>query len=193
MKIIPYSTRLLLLSHFFSYVYSQLFLILQTITTRLWKTSKPEEQQHAVPAHQKEMLWAELKDMFTLSEGVDQELVKKCALRKMTLAFATFKKLYTNYIQKDKEPNWTIFLRLNLTGRSSNNTNYQRMPKENLNRPRQMHQRRSTTTTLGLPGTRSQLKNGRRWSRTLWIEASGRRLGIGRIDPSGGYLLMAWH
>ena len=43
--------------------------------------------------------------MFTLSEGVDQELVKKCALRKMALAFATFKKLYTNYIKKDKEPN----------------------------------------------------------------------------------------
>jgi len=77
------------------------------ITTRLWKTTKPEEQQHAVPAHQKKMLWAELKDMFTLSEGVDQELVKKCALRKMALAFATFKKkLYTNYIKKDKEPNW---------------------------------------------------------------------------------------
>ena len=77
------------------------------ITTRLWKTTKPEEQQHAVPAHQKEMLRAELKDMFTLSEGVDQELVKKCALRKMALAFATFKKkLYTNYIKKDKEPNW---------------------------------------------------------------------------------------
>ena len=32
--------------------------------------------------------------------------MKKCALRKMTLAFATFKKLYTNYIKKDKEPNW---------------------------------------------------------------------------------------
>lgn len=77
------------------------------ITTRLWKTSKPEEQQHAVPAHQKEMLWAELKDMFTLPEGVDQELVKKCALKKMALAFATFKKkLYINYIKKDKEPNW---------------------------------------------------------------------------------------
>src|SRR4029079_7275510 len=71
------------------------------ITTRLWKMTKPEEQQHAVPAHPKEMLWAELKDMFTLSEGVDQELVKKCALRKMALAFATFKKkLYTNYIKK---------------------------------------------------------------------------------------------
>ena len=60
-----------------------------------------------MPAHQKEMLWAELKDMFTLSEGVDQELVKKCALKKMALAFASFKKkLYTNYFKKDKEPNW---------------------------------------------------------------------------------------
>ena len=49
------------------------------ITTRLWKMSKSEEQQHVVPAHQKEMLWVELKDMFTLSEVVDQELVKKCA------------------------------------------------------------------------------------------------------------------
>ena len=77
------------------------------ITTRLWKLSKQEEQQHAVPPHQKEMLWTELKDMFTLPEGVDQELVKKCALKKMALAFATFKKkLFTNYIKKDKEPNW---------------------------------------------------------------------------------------
>ena len=33
----------------------------------------------------------ELKDMFTLPEGVDHELVKKCALKKMALAFATFK------------------------------------------------------------------------------------------------------
>ena len=76
------------------------------ITTRLWKSSKPEEVQHAVPPHQKEMLWTELKDMFTLPEGVDQELVKKCALKKLALAFATFKKkLFTNYIKKDKEPN----------------------------------------------------------------------------------------
>ena len=76
------------------------------ITTRLWKSSKPEEQQHAVPPHQKEILWTELKDMFTLPEGVDQELVNKCALKKMALAFASFKKkLYTNYIKKDKEPN----------------------------------------------------------------------------------------
>ena len=50
------------------------------------------------------MLWPELKDMFSLPEGVDQELVKKYVLKKMALAFATFKKkLYINYIKKD---NW---------------------------------------------------------------------------------------
>ena len=60
-----------------------------------------------MPSHQKEMLWRELKDMFTLSEGVDVELVKQCALKKMALAFSTFKKkLFANYIKKDKEPNW---------------------------------------------------------------------------------------
>ena len=39
-----------------------------------------------------EMLWRELKDMFTLPEGVDEELVRQFALRKMALAIATFKK-----------------------------------------------------------------------------------------------------
>ena len=49
----------------------------------------------------------ELKDMFTFPEGVNEELVKHCALKKMTLAFATFKKkLFSNYIKKDKEPDW---------------------------------------------------------------------------------------
>ena len=39
-------------------------------------------------------------------KGVNQDLVKKCALKKMAFAFAGFKKkLYTNYIKKDEEPN----------------------------------------------------------------------------------------
>ena len=80
------------------------------ITTRLWKSSNPEEQQHDVPPHQKEMLWTELKDMFTFPDGVNEELVKQCALKKMALAFATFKKkLFSNYINKDKEPDWNDF------------------------------------------------------------------------------------
>ena len=31
------------------------------ITTRLWKSSKPKEQQHAVPPHQKKMPWIDSK------------------------------------------------------------------------------------------------------------------------------------
>jgi hypothetical protein len=60
------------------------------ITTRLWKTKNPDEERYAVPPNQKEMLWRELKDMFTLQE--DEELAKKYALKKMALAFSTFKK-----------------------------------------------------------------------------------------------------
>ena len=46
--------------------------------------------------------------MFTFPKGVNEELVKQCAcLKKMALEFATFKKkLFSNYIKKDKEPNW---------------------------------------------------------------------------------------
>jgi hypothetical protein len=80
------------------------------ITTRLWKTKNPDEERYAVPPNQKEMLWRELEDMFTLPEGVDEELVKKCALKKMALAVATFKKkLFGNYIKQDKEPDSDSF------------------------------------------------------------------------------------
>jgi hypothetical protein len=48
--------------------------------------------------------------MFTLPEGVDEELVKKCALKKIALVFSTFKKkLFANYVKKDKEPDWDNF------------------------------------------------------------------------------------
>jgi hypothetical protein len=48
--------------------------------------------------------------MFTLPEGVDEELVNKCALKKMALAFWTFKKkLFRKYVKKDKEPDWGSF------------------------------------------------------------------------------------
>jgi len=53
------------------------------------------------------MLWRELRDMFTLREELDEKLVKQCVLRKMALASSKFKKkLFANYIKKDKEPNW---------------------------------------------------------------------------------------
>ena len=55
-----------------------------------------------------------------------------------------------------------IFLKLNLTGRSSNSTSYPRMCKKNLKQPRRMRHKRSTVTTLGQVGIRRQLRNGRR-------------------------------
>ena len=137
------------------------------------------------------MLWTELKDMFTLPEGVDEELLKKCAFKKMAPLQLSRRSCTPITSRRIRSQIGMIFLRLNLTRRSSNNTNYHRKPKKNLNRPRQMHQRRSTATTLGLEDIRRQLKTGRRWSRTLWIEASGRQLGNDWIDPSGGYLLTA--
>ena len=35
-----------------------------------------------MPTHQKEMLWAKLKDMFTLPEGVDQKTCEEMCLEK---------------------------------------------------------------------------------------------------------------
>jgi hypothetical protein len=33
----------------------------------------PDEERYTVPPNQKEMLWRELEDMFTLPEGADEE------------------------------------------------------------------------------------------------------------------------
>jgi hypothetical protein len=57
-----------------------------------WKIKNPEEIHHAVPPNQKELLWTEVKAMFTLPERVAEELVKKYALKEMAQAFSTFKK-----------------------------------------------------------------------------------------------------
>ena len=83
-----------------------------------------------------------------------------------------------------------IFLRLNHTGRSSNNINYQRKPKKS-EQAKVNAANKKYSHHLGAGEYKKAIKNGRRCSRTLWTEATGRRLGIGRIDPSDGYLLMA--
>jgi len=76
------------------------------------------------------MLWTELKDMFTFSEGVNEELVKQCASKKMALAFATLKKSCSPITSRRiRNRTGTIFLKLNLTGRSSNSTSYLRKHK----------------------------------------------------------------
>jgi hypothetical protein len=119
------------------------------------------------------MLWRELKDMFTLLEGADEELVKKCAPKKMALIFSTFKKkLFGKYIKQDKKPEWDSFPRSNLTGRSSRNTCCPRKLRSYMKRIRSMRPPRNTTTTSGQVDIRRLFENGRRWSRTSWIEVS---------------------
>ena len=103
------------------------------------------------------MLWTELKDMFTLPEGVDEELVKKCALKKMALAFAGFKKkLYTNYIKKDKEPNWDDLPQVKPYREEFKQYKLSEEAQEKSQQAKANAANKKYSTTLGLEGTRRQ-------------------------------------
>jgi hypothetical protein len=71
-------------------------------------------------------------------------------LKKMALAFSIFKKkLFGNYVKKDKEPDWNSSPRSNLTGRSSRNKSCPRKLRSYLKRTRSMRPPRNTTTASG--------------------------------------------
>ena len=102
----------------------------------------------------------------------------------MALAFASFKKkLYTNYFKKDKEPNWDDlphvkpyweeFKQYKLSEEAQGKSE---QAKANAANKKYSHH-------LGAGGYKKTVK---KWQK---MEASGRQLGIGRINPSGGYLL----
>jgi len=76
------------------------------ISFRNWKPTSTNEGS-VVPQREKEMIWHELKQQFTLLEGFE-ELVKKWTLKKMAEQFQTFKKKLTNmYIKQGKTPTFT--------------------------------------------------------------------------------------
>ena len=130
--------------------------------------------------------------MFTLPEGVDKELVKKRALKKMVLAFSSFKKkLYNNYIKKDKESNWDDLPQVKPYWEEFKQYKLSEEAQEKSQQAKANAANKKYSHHLGAAGTKRLSKNSRRWSRTLWIKASDRRHRIGRIDPSGGYLLTA--
>ncbi|RLN29371.1 hypothetical protein C2845_PM05G21040 [Panicum miliaceum] len=136
-----------------------------------------EELHYDMPQNQNELLWREFKAMFTLPEGVDEELVKKCALKKMVLAFSTFKKkLFGNFIKKDKEPDWNKLPQLKPYWRSSNITSCPRKKINYLRRETEMRppKKIQLTTTSEPVDIERRFRNGKRWSRTSWIEVSGR-------------------
>lgn len=76
------------------------------ISFRMWKSNNPKDRS-VVPQREKDMIWHELKQQFTLPEG-SEELVKKWTLKKMAEQFQTFKKNLTNmYIKQGKTPTFT--------------------------------------------------------------------------------------
>ena len=91
------------------------------------------------------------------------------SLEKDALAFATFKKkLYINYIKKDKEPiwddlpqikpYWEEFKQYKLSEEAQKKSE---LAKVNAGNKKYSHH-------LGAAGYKKSIKKGRRWSRTLW-------------------------
>jgi hypothetical protein len=77
------------------------------ISFRLWKSNNANEQSAVVPQRDKEQIWHELKNNFTLPPG-SEELVKDWTFRKMATQFQTFKKnLVKDYIKQGKTPTFT--------------------------------------------------------------------------------------
>ena len=77
------------------------------ISCRLWKFNNPNEQGIVVLEREKELIWYDLKQHFTLLEG-SEELVKKWTLKRMATQFQTVKKNLTNtYIKQGKTSKFT--------------------------------------------------------------------------------------
>ena len=129
----------------------------------------------------------------TFPRGVDEEFVKKCALKEMAQIFSTFKKkLLGKFIKRDKEPDWNKlpqvkdweeFKQYKLSEEAQ-----ELSEKNKINAAAKKYNHHLRRMGIG-----RRLRNGRRWSRNSWIEVSGRRLGTGRKDQSGSCLLMVSH
>ena len=77
------------------------------ISFRLWKKSKAtDSDDDIIPETEKEMLWANVKRHFSVPEGHEQ-LFKDWVMKKMAIAFHTFKKnLNKDYVKKGLTPDF---------------------------------------------------------------------------------------
>ena len=77
------------------------------ISFKLWKKSKATDiDADVVPETEKEMLWADVKRHFTFPEDKEQ-LFKDWVMKKMAIAFQTFKKnLNKDYVKKGLTPDF---------------------------------------------------------------------------------------
>ena len=111
----------------------------------------------------------------------------------MALAFATFKKkMFSNYIKKDKELDWNDFPQLKPYWEDFKQYKLSEEAQEKSEQAKRNAGNKKYSHHLGAGGYKKAVK---KWQKTEqdWIEASGRRLGNGRIDRSGGYLLTVCH
>ena len=77
------------------------------ISFKLWKKSKATDNDNdIVPDTEKKMLWADVKQHFSVSEE-HERLFKDCVMKKMAIAFQTFKKnLNKDYVKKGLTPDF---------------------------------------------------------------------------------------
>lgn len=78
------------------------------ISFKAWKKAKDLEPADVVPEQEKQLCWEQLMSHFTLPAGQGiEEKVKQFALKKMAIAFQTFKKnLKRDYIKKGTPPDF---------------------------------------------------------------------------------------
>ena len=146
------------------------------ISFKLWKKSKATDiDADIVPEIEKEMLWADVKRHFSFLEDKEQ-LFKDWVMKKMAIAFQTFKKnLNKDYVKKGLTPDLRKTSRINiLIGRHSCNTSCPRIARRRQPKPRRMRAKRSTFIILGKEDMRRRFRNGRRWKMISWPEESYR-------------------
>ena len=126
-----------------------------------------------VPETEKEMLWADVKRHFNFPEDKEQ-LYKDWVMKKMAIAFQTFKKnLNKDYIKKASPQTLRRTSRINVpTGMHLCNTNCPRIATSEQHKPERMLARKSTSIILGKEVILRRFRSGRRWKKTSLQEES---------------------
>ena len=140
------------------------------------------------------MLWADVKRHFSFPEDKEQ-LFKDWVMKKMAIAFQTFKKKLNNdYVKKgltpdfekdfkNQRPYWEAFVQYKSSEDSEKKT---AQAKENASKKKHFHH-------LGQGDMRRRFRNGRRWKMISFSEESYRRLSTGRCKQNITSTLMEAH
>ena len=140
------------------------------------------------------MLWADVKRHFTFPEDKEQ-LFKDWVMKKMAIAFQTFKKnLNKDYVKKGLTPDFEKTSRINvLIGRHSCSTSRPRIERRRQPKPKRMRAKRSTSIILAKEDIHRRFWNGRRWKMISLLEESYRRLSTGSCEQNITSTLMEAH